>query len=96
MMEVENNNKKATPKKLTISFKGMELQILCSNTVYLPLARKPTLPEGYETETWEILKSSIVAVQRKQPVSFSKEELYKVWFLQYSLIFRLPTRQLKI
>jgi cullin-4 len=61
MMEVETNNKKTTPKKLTISFK----------------ARKPTLPASYESETWEILKSSIVAVQTKQSVSFSKEELYK-------------------
>jgi len=61
MMDVEPNNKKTTPKKLTISFK----------------ARKPTLPESYERETWEILKSSIVAVQTKQSVSFSKEELYK-------------------
>lgn len=36
------------------------------------------LPADYEEKTWEKLRAAIVAVQRKEPVQYGEEELYKV------------------
>lgn len=62
-------------KKLTISFNG-ELFKFCFSLE----ARKPgpTLPEGYERETWQMLQAAVIAVQKKESINTSKEELYKV------------------
>eukprot|EP00241_Pyramimonas_parkeae_P003213 CAMPEP_0114239402 /NCGR_PEP_ID=MMETSP0058-20121206/8441_1 /TAXON_ID=36894 /ORGANISM="Pyramimonas parkeae, CCMP726" /LENGTH=764 /DNA_ID=CAMNT_0001351581 /DNA_START=97 /DNA_END=2391 /DNA_ORIENTATION=+ len=51
----------APPKKLVIK----------------PFKEKPKLPEDFEEITWAKLKNAVAAVQAKQPVSCSLEELYR-------------------
>ena len=41
------------------------------------LKEKPKLPENYEEETWAKLRGAITAIQHKQPIEQSLEELYR-------------------
>ncbi|CAN0354362.1 unnamed protein product, partial [Ectocarpus sp. 13 AM-2016] len=38
---------------------------------------QPKLPEQFEDSTWEMLKRAVVAIQTKQPIDTSREELYR-------------------
>ena len=45
----------------------------------MPLhAVKPKLPEDFEANTWAKLRAAVLAVHKRQPVSCSLEELYRV------------------
>jgi cullin-4 len=46
--------------------------------VIKPFKVQPKLPENFETETWNNLKSAISNVYNKNASSLSKEELYRV------------------
>ena len=46
---------------------------------HVPLpAVKPKLPEDFEANTWAKLRQAVLAVHKRQPVSCSLEELYRV------------------
>lgn len=38
---------------------------------------QPKLPDHFEDRTWEKLQKAIRAVQQKQPIATSREELYR-------------------
>eukprot|EP00906_Rhabdomonas_costata_P031808 RCo044881 len=44
--------------------------------VIKPFKEAPKLPDSFESETWAKLKAAIVAVQMRQGVQYSEEELY--------------------
>ncbi|GFH16839.1 CULLIN_2 domain-containing protein [Haematococcus lacustris] len=44
--------------------------------VIKPLKSKPELPANFEEETWSKLRQAVQAINAKQPVSCSLEELY--------------------
>jgi hypothetical protein len=39
---------------------------------------KPKIPDSFEENSWSKLQESIIAIFKKELVSFSQEELYKV------------------
>eukprot|EP00744_Colponema_vietnamica_P008519 GILI01012143.1.p1 GENE.GILI01012143.1~~GILI01012143.1.p1 ORF type:complete len:1008 (+),score=304.22 GILI01012143.1:274-3024(+) len=45
--------------------------------VIKPFKVKPQLPENFEEETWNRLRSAVVAIFQRQPVTASLEELYR-------------------
>ncbi len=42
-----------------------------------PFKAQPKVPEGFEDEMWLKLKAAIIAVNSQQPISTSREELYR-------------------
>eukprot|EP01084_Bolivina_argentea_P099562 178960_1 len=42
-----------------------------------PFKAQPKVPEGFEDEMWLNLKAAIIAVNSQQPISTSREELYR-------------------
>ncbi|KAG2378507.1 hypothetical protein C9374_008146 [Naegleria lovaniensis] len=43
-----------------------------------PFTIKPTVDENFEEETWNKLKSAVIAIQQKQLISIGQEELYQL------------------
>lgn len=62
-----------------------------------PLKKVPSIPQYFEEESWQKLHAAIVAVQNKQPISFSREELYRLvedvctWKLAANLYTKLES-----
>jgi cullin-4 len=46
--------------------------------VIKPFKTQPKLPINFENDTWEKLKSALIAVHSKTSTIISKEELYRV------------------
>ena len=57
----KNKKKKKTTKKLTIK----------------AFKRKPKLPDNFEEETWKKLQGAVLAIYSENPVSASREDLYR-------------------
>lgn len=53
--------------------------MMCQLTNPCLLAVKPKLPDDFEEKTWQKLKGAVHAVQKKETVVSSHEELYRVW-----------------
>nr|CCA24461.1 PREDICTED: similar to Cullin4B (CUL4B) isoform 3 pu [Albugo laibachii Nc14] len=62
-----------------------------------PLKKIPSIPKSFEEESWQKLHAAIVAVQKKEAISFSREELYRLvedvctWKLAANLYTKLQS-----
>ncbi|KAF0973699.1 hypothetical protein FDP41_007086 [Naegleria fowleri] len=66
-----NNNNMTTSPLPSASQKKKILKIK-------PFTIKPTVDENFEEETWNKLKSAVIAIQQKQSISIGQEELYQL------------------
>eukprot|EP01125_Pyxidicula_operculata_P003515 TRINITY_DN1448_c0_g1_i1.p1 TRINITY_DN1448_c0_g1~~TRINITY_DN1448_c0_g1_i1.p1 ORF type:complete len:802 (+),score=176.26 TRINITY_DN1448_c0_g1_i1:100-2505(+) len=70
----------SSPNGLRVSLnKGQQSKggLSTSKKLTIKFKAQPTLPPNYEEETWSKLKEAIRAVQSKQPVAYTLEELYR-------------------